>query len=301
MRNALLVLGAIVGVAASAYAWASEQSVSRTIPAGGAKPNVVFIIADQLRYQSCGFAGDARARTPQLDALAKQGVVFRNAVSGHPVCAAFRASLFTGKYTTSTGMVINELRMNTNHVFLAQVLDRAGYDTAYIGKWHLWAKELGNHYDPKNSFVPPGPYRFGFDGFWAAYNFHHEYYKAYYHTDSPEKIAVNGYEPDVQTELAIGQVKRLAEAGKPFALFVCTARRTIPGIGTMFRRSITPCSPTRVGRPGSRCRQTINQRMILMPMPGPDSTARVNANSFRNGCASIMRWQLTLTGTLAGY
>lgn len=173
MRNALLVLGAIVGVAASAYAWASEQSVSRTIPAGGAKPNVVFIIADQLRYQSCGFAGDARARTPQLDALAKQGVVFRNAVSGHPVCAAFRASLFTGKYTTSTGMVINELRMNTNHVFLAQVLDRAGYDTAYIGKWHLWAKELGNHYDPKNSFVPPGPYRFGFDGFWAAYNFHH--------------------------------------------------------------------------------------------------------------------------------
>ena len=287
--------------------------MSRTIPAGGAKPNVVFIIADQLRYQSCGFAGDARARTPQLDALAKQGVVFRNAVSGHPVCAAFRASLFTGKYTTSTGMVINELRMNTNHVFLAQVLDRAGYDTAYIGKWHLWAKELGNHYDPKNSFVPPGPYRFGFDGFWAAYNFHHEYDKAYYHTDSPEKIAVNGYEPDVQTELAIGQVKRLAEAGKPFALFVWSARRTIPGIGTMFRRSITPCSPTRVGRPGSRCRQTINPPLTQpLTIPGlsvyikgyghrPAGRDREVTSAFiaRTACPAISRLTQVMTINMA--
>ncbi len=74
-----------------------------------------------------------------------------------PVCAAYRASLFTGKYTTSTGMVINELRMNPNHRCLGHVLTEAGYDTAYIGKWHLWANELGNHLDPKNSFTPPGP------------------------------------------------------------------------------------------------------------------------------------------------
>src|SRR5512142_2308173 len=105
------------------------QAPATTPPAS--KPNLIFVLADQLRYQSCGFAGDTNARTPHLDALAKQGVVFRNAVSGHPVCAAFRASLFTGKYTTSTGMVINELRMNTNHVFLAQVLSRHGYDTSY--------------------------------------------------------------------------------------------------------------------------------------------------------------------------
>ena len=188
--------------------------------APASKPNLVFVLADQLRYQSCGFAGDSKARTPNLDAFARQGVVFRNAVSGHPVCAAYRASLFTGKYTTSTGMVINELRMNPNHECLAQVLTRHGYDTGYIGKWHLWANELGNHYDPKNSFTPPGPYRFGFDGFWAAYNFHHEYFNGYYHTDSPEKIPVKGYEPDVQTDLAIARIKHAAIAGKPFALFL---------------------------------------------------------------------------------
>ena len=187
MRNTQLVTTTLGWMAIAACAATSEAPKPQVGSAQTSSPNLVFILADQLRYQSCGFGGDARARTPQLDALAKQGVVFRNAVSGHPVCAAFRASLFTGKYTTSTGMVINELRMNTNHVFLAQVLDRYGYDTGYIGKWHLWANELGNHYDPKNSFVPPGPYRFGFDGFWAAYNFHHEYFKGYYHTDTPEK------------------------------------------------------------------------------------------------------------------
>ena len=221
MRNTQLVTTTLGWMAIAACAATSEAPKPQVGSAQTSSPNLVFILADQLRYQSCGFGGDARARTPQLDALAKQGVVFRNAVSGHPVCAAFRASLFTGKYTTSTGMVINELRMNTNHVFLAQVLDRYGYDTGYIGKWHLWANELGNHYDPKNSFVPPGPYRFGFDGFWAAYNFHHEYFKGYYHTDTPEKVPVNGYEPDFQTELAIGQIKRFATAGRPFALFVC--------------------------------------------------------------------------------
>ena len=220
MKNICLILTVIGCVAASAWAQTSPRSSSPKPPPRTAQPNLVFIIADQLRYQSCGFAGDSKARTPQLDALAKQGVVFRNAVSGHPVCAAYRASLFTGKYTTSTGMVINELRMNPNHECLAHVLTRHGYDTAYIGKWHLWANELGNHYDPKNSFTPPGPYRLGFDGFWAAYNFHHENYQGYYHTDSPEKILVKGYEPDFQTGLAIDRIKRYSQAGKPFALFL---------------------------------------------------------------------------------
>ncbi len=156
-------------------------------------PNIVYVFADQLRYQSCGHAGDRKARTPNLDAFASQGTSFKNAVSGHPVCAPYRASMLTGKYTTSTGMVINEMRVNPNHDSLAHVLTRGGYETAYIGKWHLYANQLGNHEDPKNSFTPPGPHRLGFDGFWASYGFHHENYRGYFHTDSPEKIPVEGY------------------------------------------------------------------------------------------------------------
>ena len=184
------------------------------------RPNLVYVFADQLRWASLGYNGDDKARTPNIDALAGQSVDFCNAVSGHPVCAPYRASLFTGKYTTSTGMVINEIRMNTKHECIAHSLNAAGYETAYIGKWHLYANELGNHHLPRNSFVPPGPDRLGFDDFWAAFNFNHAYYMGFYHTDSAKQIPVHGFEPDFQTDLAIEQIARIKDSGKPFAMFL---------------------------------------------------------------------------------
>ena len=188
------------------------------------KPNIVYVLADQLRRQSCGYAGDTRAKTPHIDRLAAEGMSFENAVTSMPVCSAYRASLFTGKYTTSTGMVINEIRLNPDHHprCLAHCLGDEGYALGYIGKWHLWANELGNHEDPKNSFVPRGPYRLGFDGYWAAYNFHHDYYNehAYYHEESPAKLYFpdGTYEPDGQTDMAIDYIKTHANDDNPFAL-----------------------------------------------------------------------------------
>ncbi len=189
---------------------------------GDQRPNLVYLFADQLGYNHCGFAGSEKARTPNIDRLAADGVTFTNAVSTMPVCAAHRASLFTGKYPTTTGMVINELRMYPDHECFGHVLTRAGYETGYIGKWHLYANELGNHEDPRNSYIPPGPHRLGFDGYWAAYNFHHNYYDAYYHTDSPEKLSYGAgrYEPDAQTDMAIEFLTKAGQSGAPFALFV---------------------------------------------------------------------------------
>ena len=184
------------------------------------RPNLVYVFADQLRYQSCGYAGDTRAHTPNMDRLTTEGANFCNAVSGSPMCAPYRASLFTGKYASSTGMAINELRMNPNHDCFGHVLHRNGYQTSYIGKWHLWANQLGNHHDPQNSFIPPGPHRLGFDGEWSAYNFHHTYFDTYYHKDSPEKITIPGYEPDGQTDLAIEYLQRASKKEDPFALFL---------------------------------------------------------------------------------
>jgi len=187
------------------------------------RPNLIYVFADQLGYSRCGYAGDTKARTPNIDRLAAQGANFINAVSNMPVCSAHRASLFTGKYPTSTGMVINELRMRTDHDCIGHVLTRGGYRTAYIGKWHLYANQLGHHHEPKNSFTPPGPDRLGFDGYWAAYGFHHGYYGAYYHTNSPKKILYGKdvYEPDAQTDMAIAQIRKAAAAtDKPFAMFL---------------------------------------------------------------------------------
>ena len=183
------------------------------------RPNLLFVFADQLGYSRCGYAGDEKARTPNIDRFASQGVNFCNAVSNMPVCAAYRASLFTGKYTTSTGMVINELRMRTDHECFGHVLTGSGYETGYVGKWHLYANELGHHLDARNSFVPPGPDRLGFDGYWAGYNFHHNYYDTYYHTDSPEKIPYGEgvYEPDAQTDMMIDFINK---SSQPFAAFL---------------------------------------------------------------------------------
>ena len=117
----------------------------------GKRPNLVYVFADPL------------ARTPHMDKLAAEGANYRQAISSTPVCAPYRASLMTGKYQSSTGMVINELRMSPEHECLGHVLTKGGYQTAYIGKWHLWAAQQGHHDLIKNGFTPPGPYRLGFD------------------------------------------------------------------------------------------------------------------------------------------
>ena len=140
---------------------------------------------------------------------------FRNFVASTPVCSAFRASLLTGKHASSTGMVVNELRLNPNQDTLAHVLGRGGYKNAMIGKWHLWANDsdaslLGNQ------FVPPGPYRLGFDDYWAAFNFWHGNYSAFYFADTEVPQFIEGYGPDGFTTLAINYIQRQARAHQPF-------------------------------------------------------------------------------------
>ena len=261
------------------------SAAQRQGPWPTAQPDL--LLADQLRYQSCGFAGDAKAHTPNLDRLA--GRASSSATpSRHPVCAAYRASLFTGKYTTSTGMVINELRMNTNHVFLAQVLTRHGYDTGYIGKWHLWANELGNHYDPKNSFTPPGPYRFGFDGFWAAYNFHHEYYDGYYHTDSPEKIPARAMSRTSRpTWPSAGSNAPRAPASRS-PCSCPSARRTTRGTRNNVPAQVLRHVRRRGASPASRCRRTTSRTTIPTRTTGAASKARASASGSPAG-ARLLR------------
>jgi arylsulfatase A-like enzyme len=186
------------------------------------RPNLIYVFADQLRYDALGCTGMGQAVTPNIDRFAGQAAEFTQFVSNTPVCTAYRASLMTGKHTTSHGMVINELRMHPGQVCLGHVLTGAGYETVYIGKWHLFANQLGNHCDPANSFVPRGPHRLGFDGEWMAYNFHHENYapQAYYHGETPEKIYCGEgvFEATAQTDLAIDAIRRHARGDQPFAM-----------------------------------------------------------------------------------
>ena len=189
-------------------------------PPTAARPNLVYVFADQLRYASCGYAGDEFARTPNIDALAAQGCNLHQAIASTPVCAPYRASLMTGKYQSSTGMIINEIRLSPEHECFGHALTKAGYSTGYIGKWHLWANQLGHHNLIRNGFTPPGPYRLGFDNVWEAYNYNHYYYHSPYFKNDTDPHIRQQYEPDGQTDRAITFLRDAAHQQGPFALFL---------------------------------------------------------------------------------
>ena len=181
------------------------------------QPNLVFVFADQLRADVLGYAGDEKAITPNIDRFASQAMNFSSAVTVSPVSAAYRSSLLTGKYISSTGMIINEINMNPNHRFIAQVLDDNGYNCGYVGKVHL-----NDGYRRPNR---KGPERMGFDDFWAGYTFNHISYNSYYFTDTEEgddvMVSLKGkYGPDEFTELACNYMEEAAAKDKPFAMFL---------------------------------------------------------------------------------
>jgi arylsulfatase A-like enzyme len=190
-----------------------------TIAAETQAPNVIVIVADQLRYQSVGYAGDKKAITPNLDRLASQSVNFCQFVANSPVCSAFRGSFLTGKYASSTGLAVNELRMNPNQDSIAHLFSRNHYACDLIGKWHLWAAE-SNHNKIHNAYTPPGPYRMGFDAFWAGYNFNHQNYQASYFRDSPDPQRIQGFGDATFTDLAIERVRTHAKLQQPFFLLL---------------------------------------------------------------------------------
>jgi len=172
------------------------------------KPNVVFVFADQWRAQATGYAGDRNVRTPNLDRLAQHSVNCANAVSCCPVCSPYRASLLTGQYPLTHGVFLNDVPLRNEAVSLAEVYRQAGYDTAYIGKWHL----DGNH---RSAFIPRER-RQGFD-FWKALGCTHAYNNSFYYGDEDVKCRWDGYDAMAQTREARRYIENHA-GGKPFVL-----------------------------------------------------------------------------------
>ena len=101
------------------------------------RENIIFYFTDQQRADTCGCFGQPLDITPNLDTLAAGGVKFDNAFSPQPVCGPCRALFQTGKYPTETGCFRNNIMLPKNVKTLANYIEEAGYETAYIGKWHL--------------------------------------------------------------------------------------------------------------------------------------------------------------------
>ena len=174
------------------------------------RPNLLFVFADQMRGMDMACAGNPQVRTPAMDSLAAGGARFAHAYANCPVCTPSRGQMLTGRFPLACRTIANDLPLPVDLTGIGHLTKAAGYRTGYVGKWHLDGV-------PRSVFTPPGPRRHGFD-FWAVWNCAHDYFNGRVFRDAPQPIALEGYEPAGQTDLALEFLRQPDD--RPFCLFL---------------------------------------------------------------------------------
>lgn len=199
----------------------------RSSQQAGIRPNIIYIMADDLGYGDVGFNGQDKIRTPHLDAMARSGVVFTNHYAGSPVCGPSRSCLLTGTDTGHTRVRGNpgwtsshkDVTLQDDDITIAEELKAAGYTTAVIGKWGM--DEAGSAAQANNQ---------GFDYFFGYRRHgdaHHYYPKSLwknreevpYPANIPEKTT-GQYSHDLFANEALGFIERQAQTQQPFFLYL---------------------------------------------------------------------------------
>ena len=189
------------------------------------KPNIVFFFSDQQRWDTCGCYGQSLDITPNLDGLAAEGVKFEYAFSPQPVCGPCRALFQTGKYPTETGCFRNNLMLPKGIKTLAEYMEKdAGYETAYIGKWHLASdgeleqKPMIDH----TTTAIPKELRGGYTGYWRAADvleFTSHGYDGYVFDENNNQINFKGYRADCINDFALEYLDQY-DGKKPFFMTI---------------------------------------------------------------------------------
>lgn len=175
----------------------------------GAKPrNVIFILSDDHRYDAMSFMGHPFAKTPNMDAMAKNGVHLKNAFVTTSLCSPSRASILTGLYTFRHRVIDNQRLVPEGTQFFPQYLQEAGYNTGFIGKWHMGAASD----DPRP----------GFD-YWFSFKGQGHYYppgKNYTINENGKRVPQDGYITTLLTEKAVQFLEEQDGSDQPFFLYL---------------------------------------------------------------------------------
>jgi N-acetylglucosamine-6-sulfatase len=207
MLSKFVPLLLLVGLFCASFVIADE--LPDTGQRDGIKPrNVVFVLTDDHRYDAMGFMGHPFLETPHLDSLASNGVHLKNAFVTTSLCSPSRASILTGLYTHKHRVIDNNRLVPEGTLFFPQFLQQAGYETGFIGKWHMG----GAHDDPRPGFdhwisfrgqgnyLPPGPkYTLNVNG---------------------KRVKQKGYITDELTDYAVDWLEQQKDAEKPFFLYL---------------------------------------------------------------------------------
>ncbi len=178
------------------------------------KPNVLFVFSDQHRKFDIGCYGHEFVKTPNLDRLAGEGLLFEHCISNSPVCVPARGSLLTGQFAGKHKAFTNDIAIDCSILSVADVLRQGGYHTGYIGKWHLAGI-------PRDQAVKKER-RLGFEH-WKVCNCNHDYLNTYYYDENNLRHDVEGYEPEIFTDLAVDFIAKNSASDTPWALYLSLA------------------------------------------------------------------------------
>ncbi|MDH3440126.1 MAG: sulfatase [Gammaproteobacteria bacterium] len=167
------------------------------------RPNIVMVLVDDLRWDELGIAGHSYVETPNIDRIAREGAYFSRAFTTTPLCSPARATFLTGLYPHTHGITDNLARNEQSHQLetYPKMLQAEGYDTAFIGKWHM-----GNDDTPRPGFST-----------WAGMKGQGEAINPEFNLDG-ERRQIDGYVTDILTDLSVDFVN--TDRQSPFLLYV---------------------------------------------------------------------------------
>lgn len=173
------------------------------------RPNIIFILVDDQRYDALSMLDHPFLKTPNIDKLANKAVYFEDAFVTTSLCSPSRASIVTGQYAHLHNVIDNDTDLNAETPTYPKELKKAGYNTGFIGKWHM-----GEASDAR---------RPGFD-YWVSFEGQGKYIDPKLNVDGDRK-KIKGHMTDILTDLAVGFINDKSSSDEPY--FLCLSHKAV--------------------------------------------------------------------------